>query len=377
MPSIIIVRYGELALKSEPVRRRFEQGLVKSMKRVLGSLKYIIWTERGRIFVETSSAATAIKRLAKVPGITSLSLSTRVEANMNAINLYAVKMARKLLKQGMSFAVKTNRTGDHSFTSKDVNAEVGTAVLSAVKGLRVDLAEPEVRISVEIRGDNAYMFSSTVSGIGGLPVGTQGKVMSIFSGARNDFAAAFMMIKRGCTLFPIFLNPEDGMENQKIKRTVLSAKKLVEFDSAPAIWVFPFKRISNIIKEKFPKELEFYILRRCALRAAESIAKRVGAEAIVLGDDARMITALGLPDISFIDSVCKMAVLRPLAGLDDASIKQLVEKAGLGSATGPFLKYHSNIAVFENIQNLEREINIEGIIDDDSKRAKSIRLVNT
>jgi len=183
MWTTVIVRYGELALKSWPVRRRFERCLVSSINLVLEGLKYAIRRERGRIFIDTKSPAQVAKRLSKVPGIVSVSLATKVEAGMNEICGTALKVAKKVLAPGASFAVRTSRVGKHAFSSGDVNVKVGSAILSKVEDVRVDLSNPDHKISIEVRGSDAYVFTETVEGIGGLPVGTQGGVVALFRGA--------------------------------------------------------------------------------------------------------------------------------------------------------------------------------------------------
>ncbi|MFH1821880.1 MAG: THUMP domain-containing protein [Methanobacteriota archaeon] len=379
MPRAIIVRYGELALKSEPVRRRFEHILIRSMKRTLSGLNYSIRSERGRIFVDTNSTATAVKRLAQVPGITSLSPSVWVKANMPDIRVQALKIAKKELKPGMTFAVRTNRVGKHPFSSRDVNVDLGSSILPIMKNLKVNLSTPEVTISIEIRGENAYVFANTVEGVGGLPVGTQGKVVAILSSNVNDVVAAFMMLKRGCAVFLLFLNSQNNLNGRISKRAVSSAKKLVGFGSSNVLWSFPFKEILATLRKKSSDRAAFYICRRCELRAAEIVAKRVGAEAIVIGDDARLIATQLLANLSATDEACKLAVLRPLSGMSEDDIRRSSEKMGVKFSTGfspPCPTPAGEIISVEELKTLEKEIKIDTVIDCASKGLKKINKVN-
>ena len=372
----IIVRYGELALKSEPVRRRFEESLLNSIRHKLGDLRYNIRTERGRIFVDTASRTTVIKRLSRVPGITSLSPAVRTKANLDDIRTEAVRIAKKMLKPGMSFAVRTNRVGKHTFSSRDVNAKLGSSILSIMKNLKVDLISPDIEISIDIRGDDAYIFSNTVKGIGGLPVGTQGRVMAILSGSRNDVVAAYLVLKRGCAVSSLFLNPQDTLNNPAARRVILSAKKLAQFGSASVLWSFPFKRILTELRKKQVKKASIFIRERCKLRAAEMVAKRAGAEAIVIGDDAKVVEKMKLTNLGAIDADCKLAVLRPLSCMEENEIKEISEKIGLKTSAGfsPACSIPVGKIVSEELQTLEKLININKIIEDASKKIKKIKV---
>ena len=376
MPSTVIVRYGELAIKSESVRKRFERILVESIKRALVGLNYKIRIIRGRIFVDTNSTATVIKRLANLPGITSLSPSVRTKAKMQDIRAQAVRSAKKVLREGMAFAVRTNRVGEHPFSSRDVNIDIGASILSAIGGIRVDLSNPDVEVSIDIRDEDAYVFIKTVKGVGGLPVGTQGKVISLFSGTRNDATAAFLMLKRGCKVYLLFLNPQRNLNNPMSKRVVSSARKLARFDPTMVLLSFPFKEILAALHKKSLEKFEFYICRRCELHAAEIVAKRVGAEAIVIGDDAAQIKMQRLANLKVTDEVCKLAVLRPIAGLNDQEIGQTVEKMGMKSFNfNPICRIPSGeVMSLEEIRNMEKEINIYAIFDEASRKIKTVKI---
>lgn len=376
MPPAVIVRYGELALKSEPVRRRFEHSLIRAMKQALVGMGYEIREERGRIFVDTSSTARVIKRLSRVPGITSLSPSVRIKANMSDIRAQAVRIAKKVLKSGMAFAVRTNRVGEHSFSSRDVNVAVGSSILPIMKNLKVNLSAPDAEISIEIRGNDAYVFVNTAKGVGGLPVGTQGKIVAILSN-RNDAVAAFMMLKRGCAVSPVFLNPSDKFNSPSSRRAVSFAKKLTAFGSGRALWSFPFKEISAMLRKKSVGRASFYIHRRCELRAAEMVAKQVGAEAIVIGDDAKLIATKTLANLVAIDGAVEIAVLRPLSGMNEQEIRQTAEKIGLRSSANLAFTHPTptgEVISSDELLALEKETDIDAVIDDASKRVKKVEL---
>ncbi|MGC8817196.1 MAG: tRNA sulfurtransferase [Candidatus Hadarchaeum sp.] len=372
MTSTVIVRYGELALKSEPVRRRFEKSLINSIERSLQELPHNLRTERGRIFVETTAAAKAVKILSQMPGITSVSPAIKTRAHLDDIKSKAIAMAKKILHPRMSFAVRTTRVGEHAFSSRDINVEIGSAILSRLKGLKVDLSHPDVEISIEVRGSDAYIFYKTVKGVGGLPVGTQGKTVAILSGGAKYAIAAFMMLKRGCNVALLFLNPLDQTTHQQAKRTISQAKKLSLFGADDSLLVFPFKKVLNRTLKNKDKKISSIIHKRCELRAASLIAKKIRAEAVVTGDDAETIKLLGLVNLPAIDAVCDVPVLRPLSFLDEDEIKDIGEKIGLRIKSAKSQPATGATVNAEEILKQENLINIEKVIEDASKKIRKI-----
>lgn len=372
----VIVRYGELALKSWPVRRHFERRLISSINLALRGLGYVVKRERGRIFVDTKSPAQVAKRLSRVPGIVSVSLATKAKADMNEICKAALRVAKKVLAPSTSFAVRTSRVGMQMFSSRDVNVEVGSAILSKFKDVHVDLSNPDREIFIEVRERDAYVFTETVEGVGGLPAGTQGSVVALFSGSRNDIAAAYLMIKRGSTLFPVFPNQRPHGNGKVLRFVVASAKKLADFDPKLDLRVFPFHKVVSELKKAAVGDYAYCICKRSALKAADAIAEQVGAEAIVVADDINQITAQKLANLSVIDEACKLPVLRPLVGFGGAEIEQLKVKAKLLSRAKeacPFLSPRG-IVDLEKIHELEESMKLSALVEESLSKVKVIKL---
>jgi thiamine biosynthesis protein ThiI len=202
MPTLL-VRYGEIGLKSNRVRRRFEEALVTDIRRkhARTGVQCLITSHRGRIFVDSDDWRRSCEILSRTFGVVSFSPATRIEGGLDEIAAAAVAFAEPLIFQGAGFAIRARRAGSHSFTSQDVCEKAGAAVLSAYreKGIKVCLDDPDVEISVEVRDRTAYLFSSIVPGPGGMPKGTQGRVLSVVSSPRGT-AASWLLMKRGCTV---------------------------------------------------------------------------------------------------------------------------------------------------------------------------------
>jgi thiamine biosynthesis protein ThiI len=198
---LILVRYAEMGLKSATVRKRFEKVLVDNLMSALAAerIEGLVESERGRIYVKTDRIEEAIRPVSRVFGVASLSRAIVTTSNMDEIRSLVVSYSRKRLKKRDSFAMRVRRTGTHPFTSADVARDVGAAVVSANVDLEVtvDLDSPDLELFVEVRNNRAFIFSEYVPGPGGLPMGSQGKILAIVDKER-DVVAAWLMMKRGC-----------------------------------------------------------------------------------------------------------------------------------------------------------------------------------
>lgn len=171
-PQCILVRVGELSLKSEPVKKIFLKRLANNIKLGLDSkkIKYRVEMNPSRIFIYTKDVAKTEKILKKIIGVTSFSPVWIGEANINDIRKCSVKLGKMLkLNKKKSFAIRAKRAGNHEFTSQDIGREAGDAVNVATSA-KVDLTNPDVEIFVECRQDKSYLYINKERGVGGLPL---------------------------------------------------------------------------------------------------------------------------------------------------------------------------------------------------------------
>ncbi|MGE4274929.1 MAG: THUMP domain-containing protein [Candidatus Methanomethylophilaceae archaeon] len=199
--SLILVRYAEIGLKSRPVRKRFEALLRDNITDMLlrDGVESIISSDEGRLYVECDDAQKASTSIRRVFGVASVSLVELHEGSLQEICEAAAVYSRGRLQKGQSFAVRPRREGVHEFTSMDLGREVGSAIFLANEhlGVRVDLSHPDVQFFVELRQKKAFIFQDYLPGPGGLPLGSQGKVVAVLED-ENDALAAWMMMRRGC-----------------------------------------------------------------------------------------------------------------------------------------------------------------------------------
>lgn len=202
MPTILI-RYGELGLKSESVRRRFEQALVQDIRRkhLLAQVACVTSSLRGRLFVDSDDWRRSCELLSRTFGVVSFSPVTKATSEFSGLAEAVKEFSAPLFSKGASFAVRTRRTGNHPYTSQKLAAELGSIILDSYKdiGLRVDLDEPDAEVFVEVRDKEAYLYSSVIQGPGGMPKGTQGRVLSVVESERG-IASSWLLMKRGCNV---------------------------------------------------------------------------------------------------------------------------------------------------------------------------------
>ena len=221
MVALLLVRYGELALKSPPVRREFESALRRNIldQFVREGIPGRIRSDRGHLYVETDDPVVGVKLVRRVFGVTSVSPVEEVASDPLAIRDRLLELAGPRLVPGTRFAVRARRTGQHPFTSQQLAGDLGAAVLERYsdRGLSVDLEKPEVELFVEVRGPRTYLSFERFDGPGGLPLGVAGKLVALVDGPRGALGAFFMM-KRGCRVGWVVLPDGEAFVRETLLR---------------------------------------------------------------------------------------------------------------------------------------------------------------
>lgn len=205
---LIIVRYGEIALKGKETRKRFESTLLNNIKNALNtkSLLNKLRKEWGRIYVYSDQIEKCINVLHKIFGITSISPAIQTDSYINSISKLAKTISKEKLVSENSFAIRVNRTGEHDYTSQDVAVRIGDEIVKATKA-SVDLTNPDFKLFIEIRNDKAFLYIEKIKGFGGMPIGTQGNILA-FIDTPYAILASWYLMHRGCK--PIFLSTNES-----------------------------------------------------------------------------------------------------------------------------------------------------------------------
>ena len=214
---LIIVRYGELALKGKQSRKIFENTLIQNIKNSFDkqNLSIKIIREWGRIYVQTKQINRCINVLKKIFGITSVSPSIQTKSNIESISKLAVEISKQELNKEKSFAIRAKRIGEHDFSSQDVAIKVGNEIVKATNA-KVDLNKPDFELFIEIRRNNAFLFIEKIPCIGGLPLGSQGNICALIDLPESILASWYLM-KRGCNIFFVKTKTEIEGLNSFIK----------------------------------------------------------------------------------------------------------------------------------------------------------------
>jgi len=206
----IIVRYSEIFLKSEFVRNQLQKKLAENIKNGIRrkGIEAKVTRTRGRIFIETERLEETSRLLRHVFGIVSFSQSIKI--GLKYLEQFVKKNAEGLVKEE-SFAVRASRTGNHDFTSQQLAARLGEIVIEEI-GAKVKLKQPDNELFVEVRDQDAYVFTEKIAGPGGMPLGSQGKV-NCYVDSREDLIACWLMMKRGCVVVIYHTIPVDVLDN--------------------------------------------------------------------------------------------------------------------------------------------------------------------
>ncbi len=319
MERVIVVHYGEIATKGEN-RAFFERKLIEAIRKVSnGEVK----RRYGRIEVKFSSKA--MERLAKIPGIRYYGVGYKTSLDMDEIKEAALKV---LPESSKSFRIDASRSNkSFPLDSIEINREVGEFVVKRT-GKKVDLKNPDAVVWIEICDKEAYVYSTRVEGVGGLPVGVAGRVVALISGGIDSPVAAFMAMKRGCEIIAVhFFN--QTMHSPKVREKIRTlAQKLAEFQGEVRLYMVPFQDVQMEIIKNVPPKLRMLVYRRSMMRMANIIAEREKCRGIVTGDSLSQVASQTLENLNVIYSASKIVVLPPLIGMDKEEIIQLARKIG-------------------------------------------------
>jgi tRNA uracil 4-sulfurtransferase len=326
----ILVRYGEIGIKSPTVRRRFEKRLISNIKSLMeGEINLT----QGRIFFYPKNHQKALESLGKIFGVVSYSPTIFTTTDFKSIKETLLIYINELLKSNLlssekSFAIKCRRIGKHEFTSQEMAAYCGSVVVEET-GAPVNLSVPDLKIYVEVREDKTYIFHQKIPGLGGLPIGTQGKVVVLLSDGIDSPVAAFLMMKRGCAV--TFLNFNNHpYTSDSMEKIIKMVNKLKEYSSGSKIKFYTVKYGDFLKKcvEEAPTRMTCVLCKSGMYQVAEKLAQRENALAIVDGNSLGQVASQTLPNILATRYNTSIPVLSPLIGFDKMEIQKIAEKIG-------------------------------------------------
>lgn len=389
MKNIILVRIGEIILKglNRPV---FEDKLINNIKKTLKELgKINIMKSQARIYVEPSDEnydfQAAINKLTKVFGIVSVSMVWKIKTDYEDIKAHSLKMVEDLINKNgyKTFKVLAKR-GYKRFPmqSPEINSELGSYILDNFPSLTVDVNNPDFVLYVEVR-ENSYIYSEKIPANGGMPLGTNGKVMLLLSGGIDSPVAGWMMAKRGVEIEAVHFYSYPYTSERAKEKVIELAKIMARYCYQINLNIVPFTDIQLEINEKSPEDQITIIMRRAMMVIAEKIANNVGALALVTGESMGQVASQTIQSLAVTNAAVKMPVFRPLIGMDKNEVIEIARK--IDTFETSILPYEDCCTVFvakhpktkpqlEKIIMLESRLELESLIEKAIQNTEVIKI---
>ena len=328
---LIVARYGEVGLKSSKVRSRFERKLVKNIK---AAIDCDVDRNQGRIYIFPKNFDEAIDNLNRVFGIVSYSPAISTYSNFEDIDKTLGEYVEKLISENKidedtKFAIKCRRVGDHEFTSQEMAAFCGGVVRKRILA-PVDLTNPDLTIFVEVRGDDTFIYHEKLQGPGGLPLGTQGKVVCLVSSGIDSPVAAYLMMKRGCEVIALYCNNDPFTSEMALENYNKLIDQLQNYAAGVPIRkrVVQYGEYLEKAKKDAPEKMTCVLCKSGMYKIAEKLANEMGALAIVDGSSVGQVASQTLNNILATRYGVDIPILSPIIGLDKIEITKIAEEIG-------------------------------------------------
>ena len=376
MNEIILLKLGEMVLKGLN-RRSFEDKLQANLHRRLRPFgQFRVYTRQSATYVEPIGEGCdvegAYEALKHVFGIVGLSLARPCGKDKDAILACAKEFLDDQLRAARTFKVETKRA-DKTFpmTSIQLSQYVGGELHEAYDNLEVDVHHPELTVYVEVRDYAAYVHTQPQPGAGGLPVGINGRAVSLLSGGIDSPVASWMIAKRGVALDMVhfFSYPYTSLE---AKEKVLElARLLTPWTGRLTVHVVPFTAIQEELRRSCPEELFTVIMRRFMMRIAQEVARRCGAKALVTGECLGQVASQTMEAMRATTAVTTLPILRPVVGMDKEEIVRIARR--INTFETSILPYEDCCTVFTprhprlrpvlgELEAAEAALDVEGLV---------------
>ena len=349
MNEIILLKLGEMVLKGLN-RRSFEDKLQANIHRRLWPYgQFKVYTRQSTTYVEPKNddcdVEGAFEALKKVFGIVGLSLARPCEKDKDAIVAACRQFLDDKLSAARTFKVESKRA-DKSFPMNSIQLSqyVGGELDELYPDLHVDVHHPELTVYVEIRDFAAYVHADPEPGAGGLPVGINGRAVSLLSGGIDSPVSSWMIAKRGVALDMVHFFSYPYTSPEAKEKVIQLARDLLPYTGRLTVHVVPFTAIQEELRRSCPEELFTIIMRRFMMRISQEVAKRCGAKALVTGECLGQVASQTMDAMLCTGAVVQLPVLRPCIGMDKEEIVQISRR--IGTYNTSILPYEDCCTVF-------------------------------
>lgn len=328
-----LIKYAEIGLKGKN-RSYFEDCLVNQVRENLSHLgDYHVRKEQGRIYVDCPDGYDyddTVDCLSKIFGIVGfMPVMEIASTEWDDICKMAVEFVEESFeKKDFTFKMFCKR-GDKTYpkTSPEIAADLGGVILDHFPGLSVDVLHPEKSITVEVRS-HAYIYSDGYKGVGGMPVGCNGKAMLLLSGGIDSPVAGYMIAKRGVSIDATYFHAPPYTSERAKQKVIDLAQQISKYVGPIKLNIVNFTDIQMYIYETCPHEELTILMRRYMMRIAEEIANRSNCLALITGESLGQVASQTMQSLNCTNAVCSMPVYRPLIGFDKSEIVEISQRIG-------------------------------------------------
>lgn len=337
MDRLILIKYGELSTKKDN-RNFFVNLLANNVRNILKGIEVKISKDRVRMYIECSSTDLdeVVTRLKKVFGIHGIVVCHKVDNDIDNIKNKALELLKDKYNTFKVAAKRADKT--YPIHSMEVNNIIGGHILKN-SNLKVDVHNPDVILSIEIRENGSYLYTNEEKGSGGYPVGAQGKGLLMLSGGIDSPVAGYMALKRGVDIDCLYFEAPPHTSPEAKNKVLKLASIINGYSGNIRVLVVPFTKLQEMIYKCGADEYMITIMRRMMYRIAEGVCKKNKYKAIINGESVGQVASQTLDSMMVINNVTNMPIIRPVACLDKLEIIDIANKIGT---------YETSILPFED-----------------------------
>ena len=323
MNNLILIKYGELTTKKAN-RKTFIKLLANNINNILKGENYTIRFDRVRMYIECDNVSVIVDKLKHVFGIHSIVICHKVNTNTEDIKSKVLELLSK--ENFDTFKIHTKRA-DKNFEihSMDFNNIIGGTVLKNID-CKVDVHNPEITVTIEIRVEGTFIYTNEIKGLGGYPVGIQGKGMLMLSGGIDSPVAGYLSLKRGVDLECLYFESPPHTSIEAKNKVIKLASIINEYSGNIKVNVVPFTKLQEAIYKNVPDSYVITIMRRMMYRIAEKTSKKHNCKVIINGESIGQVASQTLTSMGVINSVTNFPVIRPVACMDKLEIIDISKK---------------------------------------------------
>lgn len=328
MKKVILIRFGEIFLKGKN-RGYFEKTLLSNIRNSVKKYNAEVNKIPGRYEVsgyDEDDEFDIIETIRKIPGIFSFSPAVCFETNLNVAIETAIDFMKNL---SGTFKVETNRADKTlELNSMQISAKIGGEILKNNSNLRVDIKSPEHLLYIDIRENKeTYMYTKTILGVGGMPVGTSGNGLLLLSGGIDSPVAGYMMAKRGVKVTAVHFHSYPYTSNFAREKVEDLARLLVPYTGDMTIYMVSTTELQEQIHEKCDNAFMITLLRRGMFTIAERLCKKYDKKMIITGESLGQVASQTIESMTVVSEVVKSTpIIRPLVAFDKCETIEIAKK---------------------------------------------------